>query len=86
MRKTMKLSISVLKLSVIVFTKQTAFYSPLQYSALLPSPPHLYAFVAALTLIAIVSIGFFTSNLHFKIQILEDQLRSKIGEYDFDLF
>jgi len=50
--------------------------------ALLPSPPHLYAFVAALTLIAIVSIGFFTSNLHFKIQILEDQLRSKIVDDD----
>ena len=53
--------------------------------ALLPSSSHLFAFIAALALIAIVSIGFFTSNLHNKIQILEDQLRSKIGEYNFGL-
>merc|ERR1719204_2551336 len=46
---------------------------------LLPSSSHLVAFAAALAVIAIVSIGFFTSNLHYKIQILEDQLRSKIG-------
>ena len=51
--------------------------------ALLPSSTHLFAFVAALAVIAIVSIGFFTSNLHYKIQILENQLRSKIGEYNF---
>ena len=52
---------------------------------MLPSSAHLFAFIAALALIAIVSIGFFTSNLHNKIQILEDQLRSKIGEYNFEL-
>ena len=50
---------------------------------MLPSSAHLFAFIAALAVIAIVSIGFFTSNLHYKIQILEDQLRSKIGEYNF---
>jgi chromosome segregation ATPase len=50
--------------------------------ALLPSSTHLFAFVAALAVIAIVSIGFFTSNLHYKIQILEDQLRSKIVDDD----
>ena len=50
--------------------------------ALLPSPSHLFAFIAALAVIAIISIGFFTTNLHYKIQILEDQLRSKIGEYN----
>ena len=47
---------------------------------LMPSSIHLFAFVAVFAVIAIVSIGFFTSNLHYKIQILEDQLRSKIGE------
>ena len=52
----------------------------LNVSVLLPSSSHLVAFAAALAVIAIVSIGFFTSNLHYKIQILEDQLRSKIGE------
>ena len=50
--------------------------------ALLPSSSHLFAFIAALAVIAIISIGFFTTNLHYKIQILEDQLRSKIGEYN----
>ena len=52
----------------------------LNVSVLLPSSSHLVAFAAALAVIAIVSIGFFTSNLHYKIQILEDQLHSKIGE------
>ena len=55
----------------------------LNVSVLLPSSSHLVAFAAALAVIAIVSIGFFTSNLYYKIQILEDQLRSKIGEYLF---
>jgi len=50
--------------------------------AMLPSSAHLFAFIAALAVIAIVSIGFFTSNLHYKIQILEDQLRSKIVDDD----
>ena len=50
--------------------------------AMLPSSSHLFAFIAALAVIAIISIGFFTTNLHYKIQILEDQLRSKIGEYN----
>jgi len=49
---------------------------------LLPSSSHLVAFAFALAVIAIVSIGFFTSNLHYKIQILEDQLRSKIVDDD----
>jgi len=49
---------------------------------LLPSSSHLVAFAAAIAVIAIVSIGFFTSNLHYKIQILEDQLRSKIVDDD----
>jgi len=49
---------------------------------LLPSSSQLVAFAAAIAVIAIVSIGFFTSNLHYKIQILEDQLRSKIVDDD----
>ena len=60
-----------------------SFITICPYLALLPSSTHLFAFVAALAVIAIISIGFFTSNLHYKIQILEDQLRTKIGEYNF---
>ena len=44
--------------------------------------PPQFVLDTALAVIAIISIGFFTTNLHYKIQILEDQLRSKIGEYN----
>lgn len=42
----------------------------------------LLALVAALAVLAIVFIGLFTSNLHYKIQLLETQLKSKIVDDD----
>ena len=47
----------------------------------LPSSSHLLTCAAGLAMVALVVLVAFTSNLHYKLQLLEDQLRTKIGEY-----
>jgi len=48
----------------------------------LPSSSCFMALSGALAVIAVISIGFFTSNLHYKIQVLETQLKAKIVDDD----
>jgi hypothetical protein len=43
----------------------------------LPSPSHMLGLLGVLGLVVLAAIGYFTSNLHYKVQLLEDQLRTK---------